>query len=269
MMSSSRLKPSLTPLTLFATRARMRPWKARVLPSSSLRVKATTLFSTFTSMPATTVVRREPFGPFTVTTLSSWRTSTPLGSVISFLPIRDMGFSLPDLAEDFAADAILHGIMTREHALRGGDDGQSQAAEHPRDLLLVAVDAAPRPRDTLDAVDDGLAVYRILEIDAERRLRRFFIDHGEIADESLALEDAGDLHLELRGRKLDTFVVRHDSVPNPGQHVCNRVCHGHSYDSCISPESSVPSPEVAVSTFGPGTPDSELIYQLALVTPGI
>src|SRR5512132_3382240 len=143
-MSSSRLKPSLTPLTLFATSARTRPWKARVFCSSLARVNCTTLFSTFTSMPGTSAVLRVPFGPLMVTAAPSFFTSTPFGSEISFLPIRDMSSSLPDLAEDFAAHAALHGIVAGEHALGRRHDRQTEAAEDARDLGLVAVDAAAR-----------------------------------------------------------------------------------------------------------------------------
>src|SRR6058998_2121640 len=139
MMSSSRLKPSLTPRTLFATSARTRPWKARLFCSSFARVNCTTLFSTFTPMPGMSAVDRVPFGPLMVTALPSCLTSTPFGSSIGFLPIRDMErFSLPDLAEDFTADAALDGFVAGEHALRRGNDGQSEAAEDARDLLLVA-----------------------------------------------------------------------------------------------------------------------------------
>src|SRR3954451_11011830 len=127
-MSSSRLNPSVTPRTLFATSARIRPWKARERPSSFERVNCTTLFSIETPMPGTTGVVRVPLGPFTVTTLPSCLTSTPFGTGISFLPIRDIGFSLtrcslPDLAEHFAADAALDGFLSGQHALGGRDDG--------------------------------------------------------------------------------------------------------------------------------------------------
>src|ERR1043166_9220986 len=163
-MSSSRLNPSVTPWTLFATSARMRPCSERDLPSSSPRLNCTTLSLISTPMPATTAVESVPFGPLTVRVLPSCRTSTPFGSGIGFFPIRDMGLSLPDLAEDLAADAALGGLGARQDALRRRDDGQSESAEHARDLLLVAVDAAARARDALDAVDDRLAVGRGLEV---------------------------------------------------------------------------------------------------------
>src|SRR5881275_2043878 len=99
------------------------------------------LFSTFTPIPAMSAVDRLPFGPLMVTALPSCLTSTPLGSSIGFFPIRDMErFSLPDLAEDFAAHAALDGFVPGQDALRRRDDGQSEAAEDARDLLLVAVD---------------------------------------------------------------------------------------------------------------------------------
>src|SRR5712692_7989365 len=142
-MSSSRLNPWLTPRTLFATRARIRPCRARVFFSSSARVNCTTFFSSFTPMPGTSGVERVPFGPLTVTAFASCRTSTPFGSSIGFFPIRDMEpFSLPDLAEDFAAHAALDGVMAGQHALGGRNDGQTEAAEDARDLLLVAIDPA-------------------------------------------------------------------------------------------------------------------------------
>src|ERR1051326_2780410 len=133
MMSSSFLNPSLTPRMLFATSARMRPWNARVLFSSSLRVNWTTLFSTETPMPGTSGVESVPFGPLTVTALPSCFTSTPFGSEIGFLPMRDMRRSLPDLTEHFAADALFGGIGAGEDTLRSGDDGE-RSEEHTSEL---------------------------------------------------------------------------------------------------------------------------------------
>src|ERR1051325_5557470 len=101
------------------------------------------------------------------TLLPSWRTSTPFGSAISFLPMRDIGLSLPNLAEHFAAHARLRGLIAGEHALRGGDERQSEAAENLGDLFLAAIDALSGTGDALDAVDDRLAVSRVLQVDAE------------------------------------------------------------------------------------------------------
>src|SRR5436190_5347753 len=179
-------------------------------------------------MPEISAVVSVPFGPLTVTASPSWRTSTPLGSSIGFFPIRDMErFSLPDLAEDFAADAALDGFVAGQDALGRRHDGQPEAAEDLRDLLLVAVDAAARAGDPLDAVDDRLARGRVLEVDPEGALRRL-VGHRVVADESLGLEDPGDLHFEFRCGKLDAIVVGLDPVADPRQHIGYWVCHRHS-----------------------------------------
>src|ERR1043165_3012623 len=234
-MSSSRLKPSVTPWTLFATSARMRPCSERDFPSSSPRLNCTTLSLTSTPMPGTTAVDSEPFGPFTVRVFPSWRTSTPFGSGIGFFPIRDMGLSLPDLAEDLAADAALGRLVAREDALRRRDDGEAEAAEYARDLLLVAVDAAARARDAVDAVDDRLAVGRVFEVDPQRPLRFFLVRERVVADEALALEDAGDLHLQLRGGELHAVMMRHDPIAAPRQHLGYWISHRH----CSGPSTNL------------------------------
>src|SRR6476661_8544930 len=227
-MSSSRLKPSVTPWTLFATSARTRPCSERVFPSSLWRLNSTTLFSISTSIPWIIAVERVPFGPFTVRVFPSWRTSTPFGSGIGFFPIRDMGLSLPNLAEDLAADAALGRLGARQDALRRRDDGQAETVEHARDLLLVAVNAAARARDALDAVDDRLAVGRVLQVDPQRPLRLFLVRERVVPDEALALEDAGDLHLQLRGGELHAVVMRRNPVADSRQHIGYWICHRHS-----------------------------------------
>src|SRR5438105_5014053 len=137
---------------------------------------------------------------------------------------RHEALSLPDLAEHFAADAALHGFGAREHALRRGNDRQSQSAEDPRDVLLVAVDAATGTRDALDAVNDRLSILRILQIDTERRLD-LLLDDFVVADETFALENARDLDLELRRRKLHAIVTRLNPVADSREHICDWISH--------------------------------------------
>jgi hypothetical protein len=152
-----------------------------------------------------------------------------------FLTIRDMRgspYQMPaaKLAERFAADAATLSLGTGEHALRGGDDGQTEATEHLRELFLAAVNATARARDALDAMNDGLAVPGVLEIDAQAALRLPFLGGNDfvVADETLGLEDLGDLDLQLRARHLDAFVTRLNSVADSGQHIRDGICHRHS-----------------------------------------
>src|SRR5581483_1573519 len=121
-------------------------------------------------------------------------------------------FSLPDLTEDLAADAVLRGVVAGQHALRRRHDRQTEAAEGARDLLLVAVHAAARARNALDAVDDRLAVGRVLEIDPQDALRLLPVHERIVADEAFALEDAGDLDFELRRGNLHAIVMGLNAV---------------------------------------------------------
>src|SRR5687767_15375921 len=99
--------------------------------------------------------------------------------------------SLPDLAEDFAADTLARGLGTREHALGRGDDGEAESAQDRGDLFLAAIDATARARNALDAVNDRLAVLRVLEVDAQRALGLAVVAHlFEVRNETLGLEDA-------------------------------------------------------------------------------
>ncbi len=80
---------------MLAIRVRVRPCRARDERSSSGRVTFIVPSSSrATVIGAATVCVRVPFGPFTITCAPSRVTSTPAGTVIGSLPIRDM-LSLP------------------------------------------------------------------------------------------------------------------------------------------------------------------------------
>src|SRR5688572_1523466 len=117
--------------------------------------------------------------------------------------------------------------MPGEHAAGCRDDGQSEATEDARDLLLVAVDAATGTRDALDAVDDGFAVLRVFEVDPEHALD-LVLHQLVVADEALALENARDLDLQLGSRQLDAIVARLNSVADPREHIRDGISHRHS-----------------------------------------
>src|SRR5205085_4656263 len=139
--------------------------------------------------------------------------------------MRDMEtFSLPNLAEDFAAHALAHGIVAGKNALRGRHNGQTESAKDLRDLFFAAIDAPSGTGDALDAVNDRLAVIRVFEIEAKSRLRAF-LDDLVIGNEALALEDLRHFHFEFRRRQLDTIVPRRNSIADSREHVGDRVCH--------------------------------------------
>src|SRR6516165_2302691 len=111
-----------------------------------------------------------PFGPFTRIALPSIVTSTPLGTVIGCLPMRDMP-CLPDLTQDLAADATLTRLAVGQQTLIRGQNCDSHAAEDTGDAVGLGVHAQPGSRDALQPRDGPAAVGRVLHPDREALAR--------------------------------------------------------------------------------------------------
>src|SRR5512136_1799770 len=155
-MSSSRLKPAVTPLIALASNARTRPWSARTAGSSPRRVTTTCSPSTATEMPSGTGWCSVPFGPFTCTVPSETVTWTALGMGMGCFPMRDITASLPDAAHDFTAQAHLTRAGVAHEPLGGRNHRDPDAAAHLGQLLDAPVDPKSGTRDPLQAVDRWL-----------------------------------------------------------------------------------------------------------------
>src|SRR5579859_1557562 len=220
---------------MFASSERLRPWIARACWLSSLRF-------TDTSPSARSIVTSgwktrlsSPFGPLTATSCPFTFTSTPLGSVIGSLPIRLMSSS-PHVRQDLAAEGLLLGLAAGHEPRRRGDDRDAQATEDPRHLGLAGVHAQTRPADAPDARDRGRLAADVLELHHElgaggkhlALLRGLALARGlgrVAADEALGLQDAGDLDLHPARRDQHVLVPRGRGVPDPGEHVADRIVH--------------------------------------------
>src|SRR5450432_1007792 len=122
---------------MLLTSARMRPCAARSGPRLPLRS------NTITSLPSSVACLisialwrgrfKVPLGPLTVTVSVVIDTVTPFGISTGLRPMRDIG--LPDLAEDFAADAFFTGGAVGHHAMRRGDDGDPEAIADLRNVF--------------------------------------------------------------------------------------------------------------------------------------
>src|SRR5437867_425379 len=166
-MSSSRVNPSCTPLTAFATRALVRPCRERNWRVSPSRVNETTPEATLHPIPGGSGLAIEAF-PFSTTTLFPCTlTLTPAGTVMGARPIRDMRSSSPDVAHDLSAHARLAGILPAHQALGGREDGQADAAHHRGDLLVPGVDAPAGAADHREARDDRVAFRVVVQRDAD------------------------------------------------------------------------------------------------------
>src|SRR3569833_4012007 len=155
-------------------------------------------------------------------------TSTPEGTATGSFPMRDMSVppSLPDVGEDFAAHAVALGLPVGLQAAGRRDDRDAQPAENGRQFGRFCVDPQTGLGDAPQAGDAPLTVRAVLEFDDEVLVlfARLVVVARDVA---LALEDLGDVRLELRVRELDLVVVRRVRVTQTRQEVCDGVGHRH------------------------------------------
>src|SRR4029453_7635937 len=225
-MSSSLLKPSVTPFTALFASARARPWNARCWRSSFVRWQLSSAPWSANVMPGGTGVVSLPLGPCTSTVPSLIWILTSLGTAMTLRPTRDMSVLLPDVAEDLAAHALAGGGLAGHQAAGGGEDVDAQAAVHAGDLVLAAVDAAAGPSHALQVGDDPLHAGAVLEEHAQVALL-VVLAQLEVRDVALVLQDAGDLDLQLGPRHVHLGQLRAHTVPDPGEQVRDGIGHVH------------------------------------------
>src|SRR5580704_12808629 len=226
---------------MLAISDRDRPCRARISPSSLGLVTVMVPSAWATSIGSATSRLRRPFGPFTMTSRLLMVTSTPPGMATGMRPIRDMAGSLPDVGEDFSAYALLVRLLVGHQPAGSGDDRDTEAAEHPRQVVLPRIHPQARLRHPLEPGDRALAGRPELERDHEALADLGVLD-APARDVALLLEDLGDIHLDLGVRHGHGVVVCRIGIAQPGQHVCDRVGHGHGLKAFLA--------AVSLRTFG-------------------
>src|SRR3954452_11588261 len=215
---------------MFAISERVRPCSARCSPRSVGRVTSSSpsFFSTLMSRGLRS--SSDPRGPLTRTTSGSIEISTPVGTGMGCFPIRLIAARSPDVGDDLATDARAAGLVAGHHASRRGQDGGAHATDHLRDLGVVHVRPPAGLRDPLHAGDDGRAVLRVLQADAQD-----LADPGglvrEVLDVALLAQHAGKLVLELGGRDVDRVVIGLEAVADAGEEIGYRVGYRHAFTS--------------------------------------
>src|SRR3954452_19053661 len=138
-------------------------------------------------MGAATEWLRTPLGPFTVTVLCSSVTSTPEGTGTGSLPMRDIAVS-----------------------------SCSRVTRRRRGLPHLRPPGGPLFQLEREGPADGGLALRVDVV-------------GDLpgGDVTLLLEDLRDACLQLAVGHGDRVVVRLVGVAQTGQHVCDRVSHGH------------------------------------------
>src|SRR5262245_58839378 len=231
-ISTSRSNPSVTPRTMFATRARVRPWIALAVRWSPARCTTRVPSATCTEQSWWTVSPSFPLGPWTSTWSPLTETCTPFGIVIGFFPILDIAVvsrPSPDEAEHLAADPLAPRLAVGQHAPGRRQDGHAHPAQHAGDLVGAHVEPAARLRHPPEPGDDALLARAVLQVDPEDPLLAV-LDEAEVLDEALLLQELRDAHLQLRRGDVDLLVLRHAPIADPRQHVPDRVRH-HRHQS--------------------------------------
>src|SRR3972149_11674554 len=225
-ISSFFSKPSFPPVTMFATSARARPCSARALRSSPAREMTMWFPSTFAVRPPGTDWASLPFGPSALTRPSATCTFTPCGMGTGFFPIRDIAGPSPHVGEDFPAHLLLARVAVRDDAPRRRQERHAHAPEDRRDPVARDVDPPARRRHAHEPGDHLLVGGAVLEGHAQRPLLRV-LEHPEVLDEALVLQDLRDAHLQARGRDVDLLVLGAARVADARQHVGDRIApHG-------------------------------------------
>src|ERR1700679_1308631 len=175
----------------------------------------TLLPSTLASMRSVSGIFSSPSLPLAVRIPEAMATCTPAGSSTGYLPTRDIRSSPSEhAAEDFAADIGGAGLGIAHHAARRGQDGNAETGVDPRQFLDLRVDAAARPGDARDLLDDRFA-FVIFQLDLQSRDAGTQFLGRITANEALALQHAKHVGAQLRGRRDAHRMTRALRVANP------------------------------------------------------
>src|SRR6056297_2684389 len=222
---------------MLLTRLRVSPCIALVVFSSSGRVHVSV--SPSCSMTMVPGISREsvPFGPFTAMLRPSIVTSTPAGTVMGDLPMRDMVPTSPspawspDVTHDLAADVALARLAVGHEAVGGGQDGDTETTEHSGHGVGVAVHPQARRRDATQAHDRAVTIGGVLHLDGQDVPHPLGGRRGLVpGDVALLLEELSQCDLLLGRGHGHLVVLGRVRVANPGEHVGDRISH-HDVDS--------------------------------------
>src|SRR2546425_3931239 len=196
------------------------------------------LFSIFAWSPWGMDWESLPLGPSALTRPFSTWIFTPWGMTTGCLPIRDMVSLSPHVREDFAADLLLARLAVGQDTPGRGHDRHAHAPQDGRDRVAADVHAPARRRHAHQPRDHLLVGGAVLEIHAQRVLL-LVLEHPEVLDEPLALEDLGHAQLEPGRRDVDLLVLGPAGIPDAGQEIGDRVA---SHGRLTSSPSGCPAP---------------------------
>src|SRR6185437_4899527 len=218
----------------FETPATMLLMWARVVPHSTRARLVSDLGFTTTLPSCTAAAISLLIGSFSVPSLplavSVWpatSTVTPCGMATGYLPMRDMGSTSEDAAQDLAADIGGAGLVVRHDAARRRQDSDTQPVIDARQIGNARVDAPPRLRNTGDLADHWLAV-DVFELDRELGHAGPRLLPAVAADIALALQHFQHIGANLRRRRQNGGLACLLPVSDTGEQIAERIGHRHA-----------------------------------------
>src|ERR1700693_5679051 len=158
---------------------------------------------------------------------------TPFGNGMGLFPTLDICVtSLPELAKDLTAKAFFPRRTAGHDAARGRQNIDAQSTQHFGNFPAAHVDPASGPRHAFNARNYRHVAGRIFQVNANASLGDF-LGQLEVHDEALFLQNAGDLHLQLRGGHVHLGMMRHLSIADARQHVGDWIGCGHNLSPVI------------------------------------
>src|SRR5699024_6840422 len=103
---------------------------------------------------------------------------------------------LPDVGEDFPANAVLLGLPVGHQATGRRNDRHAEATEYSRQIVLLGVDTQTGLGDPTDAGDGTLPGGTVLQLQDEALAQPGLLRPPAL-DEPLLLEELGDVRLEF------------------------------------------------------------------------
>src|SRR5664279_1301536 len=122
--------------------------------------------------------------------------------------------------------AALFRVVAGEETLRGGHNGDAEAAENLGKLVFAGIEAPTRLARAREAVDDGIPGVVVLEVQAQQAASPV-VHHLEVLDIALVLEDASELDLEARRRNVGLLVPGRQRVPEAREEIGDGIADVH------------------------------------------
>src|SRR5579864_9150346 len=168
-----------------------------------------------------------PAGPSAETVWPEMLIFTFSGRSIGFLPSRDI--CLPNLADQFAAYALLARLAVAHDSLGGRQDLDAQAVHDSPEAVNASEDAAARFGHPLDLRDDRFAVGIVLQVQVQGlALRLFLVLNGlHVLEVALGPEHLRHSFLQDGVRQAEALVTPPVGVLDHGEHVADRIRAGH------------------------------------------